>query len=225
MFEQEIEMEKKEGSSFGPLLIIFLLIGLFVGGLGVVIFQSRQTPKPEQASAVIETRLKSAGPVSVTFHTGNISYAAADSPTDPQYKLLEKAGILKIGKAKNNSAQIDLTPKGKEFLTSFPDVKGVPGKNNTIGYTLPLASRKLVAVGKVTRLNQEKFQVQYTWSWQTTKAGEMFDVSGKLVQSLPTYERGTLIDQHGAKYFHAAPTQDSIVLVKADHGWESARAY
>ena len=35
MFEQEIEMEKKEGSAFGPVLIILVLVGLFVGSLGV----------------------------------------------------------------------------------------------------------------------------------------------------------------------------------------------
>src|ERR1700681_2499885 len=100
MFEQEIEMEKKEGSSFGPVLIIFLLVGLFVGGIGVVIFQSNQTLKPEEASAPIAAKLKPSEPVNVTFHTGNVSYAAADKPTDPQYKLFEKAGILKIGKGK-----------------------------------------------------------------------------------------------------------------------------
>jgi hypothetical protein len=46
MFEQEIEMEKKEGAAFGPILIILVLVGLFVGSLGVVIFQSkRSSPK------------------------------------------------------------------------------------------------------------------------------------------------------------------------------------
>jgi hypothetical protein len=88
-----------------------------------------------------------------------------------------------------------------------------------------LAYRKLVAVGQMTRLNQETFRVQYTWQWQTTKAGEMFDVAGDLVQALPSYERGLLINQHGAKYYHAAPTQASIVLLKGDHGWEPASAY
>ena len=63
MFEQELEMEKKEGSAFGPVLIILLLVGLFVGGIGFVIFQGKQTPKPAEASAIVEAKLKSAGPV------------------------------------------------------------------------------------------------------------------------------------------------------------------
>ncbi len=225
MFEQEIEMEKKEGSAFGPVLIILLLVGLFVGGIGFVIFQGEQTPKPAEASAIVETKLKSAGPVEVTFDTGNLSYATGENPADPQYKLLANAGILKITKAKPGAAQVELTPAGKQLLASFPDVKGVPDTNHRIVYTLPLAYRKLVAVGQMTRLNPDTFRVQYTWQWQTTQAGEMFDVAGNLVQTLSSYERGVLIDQHGAKYYHAPPAQTSILLMKGDHGWEPTSAY
>ena len=225
MFEQEIEMEKNEGSSFGPVLIILLLVGLFVGGIGVVVFQSKLTVKPAEATAAIESKLKAAAPVSVAFHTGNVGYAAADAPTDPQYKLFAKAGFLKIGKGKGYAAQVDLTPVGKEFLASLPDVKGVPDKNGTTAYTIPLASRKLVSVGAVTKLSQEKFQVQYTWTWQTTKAGDMFDIAGKPVQDLPSYDRSMLIDKHGAAYYHGAPSQSAMVLIKGDHGWEPAPAF
>lgn len=217
MFEQEIEMEKKEGSSFGPILIIFLLIALFIGGFGVVIYQNKQTIKPEEASAIVESRLKAGGPVQLAFDIGNVSYSALD----PQYKLLEKAGILKIGKIKGYSYPVELTAAGKELIASFPDVKGVPDKNGTT-YTLPLASRKLVSIGKITKLGQQRVQIQYTWAWETTKAGEMFDIPGKLVQGLSVYERGVLIDQHGAKYYHAAPTETAIVLEKSDKGWAPA---
>jgi len=224
MFEQEIEMETKEGSSFGPILIILLLVGLFVGGLGVVIFQSKQTIKPEEATAVIEKKVKAAAPVTVSFHTGNISYGAADKPTDPQYKLLANAGILKIGKGKGWAAQVDLTPKGKEFLASLPDVKSVPDKDNSTVYIIPLATRKLVSVGAITKLSPQKFSVQYTWNWAANKAGDMFDISGDPVQALSLYERSVLIDQHGANYYHAPPSQSAMILAKGDHGWEPASA-
>lgn len=224
MFEQEIEMEKREGSSFGPILIIFLLVGLFVGGFGVVIFQSKQVLKPEEASAPIQTKL-AAETVNVTFHTGNLSYGAADNPANPQYKLLEKAGVLKMGKGKGYTAQVDLTPAGKQLVASFANVSGLPDKNNTTIYTLPLASRKLVSVGKITKLGPQKFQVQYTWVWQTTKAGDMFDIAGKLVQNLPSYDRSVLIDQHGANYYHSDPAQAVMVLAKGDKGWERASAH
>jgi hypothetical protein len=222
MFEQEIEMEKKEGSSFGPVLIILLLIGLFVGGIGVVIFQSKLTVKPEEASAAIDAKLKAAAPVTVSFHTGNVSYAAADAPNGPQYKLFANAGILKISKGKDYAAQVDITPAGKKFLASLPDVKNMPDKNDTTLYIVPLASRKLISVGAITKLSQERFQVQYTWAWQPTMAGDMFDISGKPVQDLPSYDRSLLIDQHGAAYYHGAPSQSAILLTRGSHGWESA---
>jgi hypothetical protein len=222
MFEQEIEMEKKEGSSFGPILVVLLFVGLFVGGIGIVIFQSRQTLKPEEATAALDAKMKSA-PVTVTFHTGKVSYAAADKPNDPQYLLFEKAGILKVTKITKGTdfaAQVDLTPAGKELLASLPNVKGVPDKDNTTGYTLPLASRKLVSVDKITKLNRHKYQVQYTWTWQTTKVGDMFDIAGKLVQELPSYDRSLLIDKHGANFYHGAPSQSTILLTKEDTGWQ-----
>ena len=224
MFEQEIEMEAKEGSSFGPILIILLLVGLFVGSLGIVIFQSKKTLKAEEASAVISTRLKADAPVTVSFHTGNVSYGATDNPAGPQYKLFTNAGILKVGKGKGWAAQVDLTPAGKQFLASMPDVKNIPDKDGTCLYIVPLASRKFVSVGAVTKLSPQKFSVQYTWAWQTTKAGDLFDISGKQVQALPTYDRSILIDQHGANYYHGAPTQSAMVVTKGDRGWDPISA-
>src|SRR5208282_1475323 len=148
--------------------------------------------------------------------TGTVSYSGQEKPSDAQYKLFEKAGFIKIGKAKGNvyAARVELTPAGKNFLASFPSVKGTAEKDGTTGYTLPLASRKLESVDKVIKLSQRRFEIQYTWAWQTTKAGDMFDIAGKLVQSLPAYDRGMLIDQHGAAYYHAAPTQAKMLLTK-----------
>jgi len=219
MFEQAIELEKKEGSWFAPVLIILMLVGLFIGGFGIVIFQSKRTLKPEEATAAVEAKLKSSAPVSVSFHTGVVSYGAADKPSDPQYKLFEKAGILKIAKAKGYAAQVDLTPKGKQFLASLANVQTLPDQDHTTLYILPLASRKLVSVNKVSKLSPQRFQVEYTWAWQTTKAGDMFDIPGKLVQELPTYERSVLIDQHGASYYHGEPAHATLLLMKDDKGW------
>ncbi|PSH03691.1 MAG: hypothetical protein CXZ00_10940 [Acidobacteria bacterium] len=225
MFEEEIELERKEGSGFGPVLLILLMIGLFVGGIGFVYFQSRQTVKPGEATSVIENKLKMAGPVSVTFYTGNVRLSAMNSPNDPHYKLLQKAGIIKISKATGDFVRVDLTPAGKTLLATFPDIKGVPLQEKATAYTLPLATRKLVSVGTVTKLTQEKFRVQYTWSWQPTQAGELFDVSGKYVPGFSTYERAQLIDHYGANYYHGPTAQAAIVLFKGDKGWEEVRAY
>lgn len=221
MFEQELELEKKEGSSFGPIVVVLLMVILFIGGLGVVIYQSNITLKPGEATAAVETKLKATPPVTVMFHTGNVSYSYADAPNDPQYVLLQKAGFLKVGKGKGYAAQVDSTPAGKKFLESFPDVKGVPNTDKTaLGYNLPLATRKLVGIGKITKLAQRTFRAEYTWQWVPTPAGDLFDIDGKLVQSLPLYDRGQLIDQHGANYYHGAPSQGALVLIKRDTGWE-----
>jgi hypothetical protein len=162
--------------------------------------------------------------VSVSFHTGVVSYATADKPSDPQYKLFEKAGFLKIAKTNGYAAQVDLTPAGKQFLASLANVQTTADENHTTLYVLPLASRKLVSINKVIKLSPDRFQVEYTWAWQTTKAGDLFDITGKLVQELPAYDRGMLIDQHGANYYHGEPTRDTLLLMKGDKGWEPALA-
>ncbi len=222
MFEQEIELEQKEGSNWGPFLMIALLVGLFVGGIGVVIFQSRQTVKPEEATAAVEARVKALGPVTVSFHTGTVSYNGPDKPTDPQYKLLTNAGLLKVGKGKGYAALVEVTPQGKELFATVPGVQTTPDKNDTTLYVVPLASRKMVSVGTLTKLAQGRFQVNYTWQWTTTPAGEYFDVDGKNVQALSLYERSVLIDQHGANKYHQGAMKASMVLAKGTKGWEPA---
>jgi len=103
-------------------------------------------------------------------------------------------------------------------------VETVQNKDHTTVYVLPLASRKLVSVDKVTKLSPQKFQVQYRWKWETTKAGDMFEIDGKLVQSLPGYARSVLIDQHGANYYHGAPMASSIQLAKSEGAWDPVSA-
>jgi hypothetical protein len=222
MFEQEIELEQKEGSNWGPFLMIVLLIGLFVGGIGVVIFQSKQTVKPEEATAAVQARVKALGPVTVSFHIGMVSYNGPDKPSDPQYKLLTNAGLLKVGKGKGYAALVELTPQGKELLSTIPGVQTTADKNDTTLYVVPLATRKMVSVGNITKLAQGRFQVSYTWQWVTTPAGEFFDVNGKYVQALSLYERSVLIDQHGANSYHSGASQASFVLAKGAKGWEPA---
>ena len=189
MFEQEVEMEKKEGSSFGPIFIVLLLVGLFVGGLGVVFYQGTIAIKPEEATQVAAKLVAEMKPVMLTFHTGNASMKNSDSPDDPEYKLLEKAGYIKIGTGMGPAMKVDLTPAGKEFLASLPDVKDKAELKDYLGmdstaHTFTIANRKLVKVDKITKLATRRFQVDYTWEWQPTKAGDLFEASGKMVQSI-----------------------------------------
>src|SRR6185369_8730996 len=114
MFESELEMEKKQGGGFGPLLIILLLVGLVVGGLGYVVWQGKQTLKPEEAAQVITATLAEKGPASVRFHSGLVTYDVNDTTTDPHYRLLAKLGIVNTKPAKNGALQVDLTPQGEQ---------------------------------------------------------------------------------------------------------------
>jgi len=158
MFEQELEMEKKQASS-GPIIVVLLLIALFLGGIGVVIYQSNVTLKPNEANAVLTNLLKNGMPVKVTFHTGTVSYKNSDIPTDAQYKLLEKAGYIKVKGTADFAAKVELTPAGKDFLASMPEVTPVSEKDGTTGYTLLLGTKKLISVDKITKLAMKKFQV------------------------------------------------------------------
>src|SRR5690242_13402594 len=90
MFEQELEMEKKEGRGYGPLVIIFALVAILVGGLGYVIYTNTQTLKPEEAAKLINAGFTAQGPAVVHFHSGAVAPSVADKTSDPHYKLLQK---------------------------------------------------------------------------------------------------------------------------------------
>lgn len=215
MFEQEIEMEKRE-SSVVPLLLIIAMIVIFVGVAGYYIWQNKQVLSTADAGNVIAASLKAQGPASVQFHTGLVKASINEKPQDPHYKLLEKAGIVKLGKA--NAAgrifPIFLTPQGEKLLAEIPDVQKVKEKDGTYLYVLPLAHRKLMEISKVTMVNPERATVNYVWQWDPNKIGNLFDASGSLVKSFNTWERATLIEKYGANFYHGEPTKVTVNLMK-----------
>jgi hypothetical protein len=220
MFEEELELEKKEGSSFGPLIVIVLLAALIIGGAGTLIYQSRQTLKPEEAAQVVSKMLVERPPNSVLFHTGTVSSSMFDSTEDPHYRLLEKAGILKTEKIKkSNNLMVSLTPQGEQFLTSLPEFKKT-AKDGGTEYNVPLATRKLVNVSNVTKVAPNRFVVNYAWQWVPNKLGDDFDAGGSLVKGFNTWDRQKLIDKHGAAFYHAAPQQGAVTVMNGTHGWE-----
>ena len=222
MFEQELELEQKEGSSFGPLIIIVLLAALIIGGAGVLIYQSRQTLKPEEAAQVVSKMLAGRPPTTVLFHTGTVTPSMFDSADEPQYRLMEKAGLLKTTRIKNSAkAEVTLTPEGERLLSSLPESKKT-AKDGEVEYVVPLADRKLINITQVTKLAPNRFQVNYTWQWTPNKLGDDFDAAGDLVKGFNTWDRQKLIDKHGAAFYHGGPEQASITLVKGSKGWEVA---
>ncbi len=220
MFEQEIEMEKKN-SSIVPLLLIVLLI---VGVVGVAVYfvvQSRKVLTTAEANSVVVGILDGQGPITLRFQTGMIK--ASDKPRDPHYRLLEKAGYVKIGKDTSDSkTPVSLTSKGEAFLAELAGVKKSKNKDGNDEYAVPLAQRKLVEINKITMLTPSKATVAYTWKWETNKAGEMFDAAGPAVKAFNTWDRSTLIDKYGAHFYHGPPTKVAVALLKTEKGWQIA---
>ena len=221
MFEEEIELEKKEGSSFGPLIVIVLLAALIVGGAGVLIYQSRQTLKTDEAAQVVSKMLAERPPTMVSFHTGTVLSSMFDSTEDPHYRLLEKAGVLKTEKIKKSAnLKVSLTADGDALLASLQSKKIAKGDETE--YKVPLATRKLVNVTQVTKVAPNRFVVNYSWQWVPNKLGDQFDAAGDLVKGFNTWDRQRLIDKHGAAFYHQPPEQAAVSVMKSTKGWEIA---
>jgi hypothetical protein len=215
MFEQEIELEQKE-SSVVPLLLIVAMIVAFVGVAGYYVWQNKQVLTTADAGNVITASLKTQGPATVQFHTGMVKASISEKPQDPHYRLLEKAGILKLGKpnAAGRIFPVFMTTQGEKLLAEIPDVEKVQEKDGTTLYVLPLAYRRLSEVTKVTMVNPERANVNYVWKWEPNKVGNLFDASGSLVKSFNTWERATLIEKYGANFYHGDPTKVAVSLIK-----------
>jgi hypothetical protein len=174
-----------------------------------------------EANSVVEGILDGQGPITLRFQTGIVK--AVEKPRDPHYRLLEKAGYVKIGRdSSDGKTPVSLTPKGETFLAELAGVKKAKNKDGNEEYAVPLASRKLVAINKVTMLTPSKATVEYTWKWETNKAGDMFDAAGPAVKAFNTWDRSTLINKYGAHFYHEPPTKVAVALMKTDRGWQIA---
>ncbi len=224
MFEEEIEFDKKEGGGFGPLIVIVAMVALLVGGIGWFIWQSAQTIKPDQASKYLTANFNAQGPAVVKFHTGLLTSSVNDKLEDPHYKLLEKAGLISIKKEKNQDLQVALTEKGEKMISAIPELKKVNDSDGSIAYTVPLASKELVKVDKITKIGTGKVEIEYTWKWKPNELGNVFDAAGPEVKSFGTWDRSVLIDKYGAEFYNADPKKVTLLMVKPSGGdWEPSK--
>jgi len=224
MFEQELEMEKQH-SSVVPLLLIVALILAIVGVAGYFLVQSRKVLSTAESTEVVRGVLQAQGPATVRFHVGMVKGSVDDKPHDPHYKLLEKAGLLKLGKdtgAYGTITPVQMTAEGNKVLSDIPGVTKDKEKDGTEVYTIPLAERRLVSIDKITMLNPSRADVEFTWKWEPNKLGNLFDASGSMVKSFNTWDRATLIQKYGANFYHGDPTRVTLALIKGDKGWQVA---
>jgi len=222
MFEQEVELEKHQ-SSVLPLLLIVTLILAIVGVAVHNIRESRKVLTVPEAANVITDVLKAQGPATIRFHTGSLVSSVADRPTEPHYRLLEKIGVLKIGRATSSGAvPIALTPKGEQLLSQIPGVQITKEKDGTEAYLVPLAVRRLADVNRIETVRTRRANVEFTWMWEPNALGESFDAGGAPVKAFNTWDRATLIDKYGVQFYHDAPTKVIMALTRTDKGWQPA---
>jgi len=221
MFEQEVELEKQQSAAV-PLVLIAAAIVVAVAFAGYYTVQSRKVlTTPEAANMVIEV-LKAQAPTSVSFHTGMIVPDFSESPMDPRYRLLDRIGVITIGKAKGSRTPVSLSPKGEQLLKQIAGVKTSKDSDGNESYVVPLATRKLVDVANVSMDGVGRATVQYTWRWEPNALGDRFDNAGPDVQSFGSWDRQALIDKHGARFYHDVPTKVTIAVVKTSEGWQPA---
>jgi len=220
MFEQEIELEKKQ-SSVVPLLLTMVLIGVFVVGIVYIIIESRRVLTTAEATTMVTSILNARATAVVRFETGTIKDTYGENARDPGNRLLEKVGVIRMTKA-GAKLRIALTDKGSELLKQIPDVKSAKNSEGVESYTVPLAHPKLVSVSKVTMDGPRRATVEYSWQWDPNALGENFDAKGPTVKSFNMWDRGTLIDKYGVRFYHAEPMAVSVVLAKGKEGWQIA---
>jgi predicted transcriptional regulator len=221
MFEHELEMEKRE-SSVAPLLLMVALIVAIVGMAGYFVLENRKVLTQKEATSVAGSILQAEEPATLKFHTGLLSSNMNDSPSDPHYRLLEKAGLVRRGKAAAEKTSITLTPKGEEFLKQISGVVITPDTGGTHLYVVPLARRELVGISKITMGSAGRATVDFTWRWVPNPMGDLLDAAGPAVRQFNTWDRATLIQKHGATFYHAEPAKVTLSVMKTDKGWEPA---
>jgi len=224
MFEQEIEMEKRE-SSVVPLLLMVALILTIVGLAGYYLIQNRKVLAMDEATKIVNSALSAQGDVTLEFRTGMVKSSVAEKPHDPHYRLLEKEGLIKLGKDTGpygTTVPVALTDKGRSFLKQISGVSQTRDKDGTDVYIVPVAQRKLTTVSAIKMISPTRATIDYTWNWQTNALGELLDAAGPTVKSFNTWDRATLIQKYGANFYHGGPTSVAIAVNKTDTGWQIA---
>jgi len=220
MFEAEVEMERR--SSFLPLVLMMCLVAAIVGLAAYVILQVREkTPlSAQQASGIAAAALQGRSPAIIQFRTGLVKPSNDEQPGDPNYRLLEKAGIVKLAKAARGSAVVSLTPAGESVLASVPGFKKEKEKDGTFLYQAPLAQRQLVGIAGVTMIGPDSATVEYSWKWVPNQLGDVFDAGGPVVKSFNLWDRQNLINKYKVDFYTGDPTKSTIALVRSSRGWK-----
>jgi hypothetical protein len=159
------------------------------------------------------------GSAVIHFRTGLVKFSAGESTLDPNYRLLEKAGMVKLAKAPGGIL-VSLTPAGERLLTGLPDFQKTKETNGTLQYQAPLAQRQFIGIAGVTMIGTNTATVEYNWKWVPNPLGDVFDAGGPLVKSFNLWERQTLINKYEANFYHGEPTRSTMAVVREGREWK-----
>lgn len=221
MFEEEIKMEQRS-SNILPLLLILGLLAVVVGTVIYTILEvkaGKKAPTSEEARGLVVSALEAKRPAVTRFRTGTVKPAPGDQIAEPNYRLLEKAGLITIKKGKSGDGVVTLTPQGEQALAGISGIKQAKNRDGSTTYTVPLAERQLVGISAVVMERANVAQVSYTWQWAPNALGDVFDATGPTAMKFNMWERGTLIQKYGADLFHAKPEKDGLRVMRTDNGW------
>ena len=223
MFEAEVEMERR--SSVLPLLLMLCLLAAIIGLATYVLFQFHgKTPlRAQDASGIVAAALQGPGPAIIHFRTGLVKPGADEKPEDPNYRLLEKAGIIKLAKAAKGSVMVSITPEGERLISSVSGFKKSEEADGTFLYQAPLAQRQLVGVTGVNMNGVNNAIVEYTWKWVPNQLGNVFDAGGPLVKSFNLWERQTLINKYEVDFYNGEPTKSTLALARSGRDWKISK--
>jgi len=190
-----------------------------------VLFQFRgKTPlRAQDASGIVAAALQGPGPAIIHFRTGLVKPGADEKPEDPNYRLLEKAGIIKLAKPAKGSVMVSITPEGERLLSGVPGFKKSQEADGTFSYQAPLAQRQLVSVTSVNMNGLNNAIVEYTWKWVPNQLGDVFDVGGPLVKSFNLWERQTLINKYEVAFYNGEPTKSTLALERSGREWKISK--
>jgi len=223
MFEAEVEMERR--SSVLPLLLMLCLLAAIMGLATYVLFQFRgKTPlRAQDASGIVAAALQGPGPAIIHFRTGLVKPSADEKPEDPNYRLLEKAKIIKLAKPAKGSVMVSITPEGERLMSGVPGFKKSQETDGTFSYQAPLAQRQLVSVTSVNMNGLNNAIVEYTWRWVPNQLGDVFDAGGPLVKSFNLWERQTLINKYEVAFYNGEPTKSTLALERSGREWKISK--
>ena len=148
--------------------------------------------------------------------------SAEEKPEGPNYRLLEKAGIIKLAKAPHGAALVSLTPAGERLITSLPGLKKEKKTDGSFLYQAPLALRQFIGIAGIKTVGVNSSTADFNWKWVPNQLGNVYDAGGPLVKSFNQWDRQTLINKYGVDFYTGGPTKSTLALLRGARGWKLA---